>query len=80
MMITFGIYRSTGIFEWSAIKAYKLSRGNVWALTVILSTFCFTLSLVLDKITLMLLMTPITVQLCQVIGISPIPLLLIECL
>lgn len=79
MMITFGILRSTGIFEWSAIKAYKLSRGNVWLLTIILSTFCFVASLLLDKITLMLLMTPITVQLCQVIGISPVPLLLMEC-
>lgn len=55
-MIVFGIMKTTGVFEFLGIKAYKLAKGSVWRLAVILGTFCFFISLILDNVTLMLLM------------------------
>jgi Na+/H+ antiporter NhaD/arsenite permease-like protein len=80
LVIVFGIMKTTGIFEFLGIKAYKLSKGSVWRLAVILGSFCFFISLILDNVTLMLLMVPVTIQIAKVMGIDPVPLLIIECI
>jgi hypothetical protein len=36
MMTLVGIFSETGFFEWSAIRAFKLSGGNIWHLVVML--------------------------------------------
>ena len=76
MMIMVGIFSETGFFEWSAIKAYKFSKGNVWHLTLILCIFTAVVSAFLDNVTTILLMTPVTVRLCNVLDIKPQPILL----
>ena len=76
MMIMVGIFSETGFFEWSAIKAYKFSKGNVWHLTLILCIFTAFVSAFLDNVTTILLMTPVTVRLCTVLDIKPQPILL----
>ena len=38
MMVMVGILSNTGVFEWFAVEAYKRSGGDVWTLTVILSS------------------------------------------
>ena len=78
MMIMVGIFSDTGFFEWSAIKAYKLSRGNLWHLTVILCTFTAVTSAFLDNVTTILLLAPVTIRLCKVLDVDPEPLLLAE--
>jgi Na+/H+ antiporter NhaD/arsenite permease-like protein len=78
MMIIFGILKSCGVFEWAALKAYKLAGGKMWTLTIIMAMFCFFISVFLDNVTLMLLMTPITFQICEVLDINPLPLLITE--
>ena len=76
MMIMVGIFSETGFFEWSAIKAYKFSKGNIWHLTLILCIFTAVVSAFLDNVTTILLMTPVTVRLCNVLDIEPQPILL----
>merc|ERR1712063_56213 len=76
MMIMVGIFSETGFFEWSAIKAYKMSKGNIWHLTLILCIFTAVVSAFLDNVTTILLMTPVTVRLCSVLNIEPQPILL----
>ena len=39
MMIIVAILGETGIFNWVAVKATQLSRGNPWRLMIILCTF-----------------------------------------
>lgn len=63
--VVFGLFKTTGIFEYCALLAYKASRGKLWPLMCILCLFCFFISIILDNVTLMLLMTPVTVQLCE---------------
>ena len=47
-------------------QAYKLSRGNLWRLTLILCIFTAVVSAFLDNVTTILLLTPVTVRLCKV--------------
>ena len=78
MMVMVGIFSETGFFEWSAIKAYKLSKGNLWHLTLILCLFTAITSAFLDNVTTILLMAPVTIRLCKVLDVPPEPILLAE--
>ena len=80
MMIIVGILAETGVFEWSAVKAYKYSGGNVWRLMYILCFFSAVVSAFLDNVTTILLLTPVTIRMCAVIGLDPVPILLAEVL
>jgi P protein len=79
MMLMVGIFAETGFFEWCAVKAYKISGGRLWNLTVALCLFTGIVSAFLDNVTTILLVTPVTIRLCKVININnPIDLILAE--
>lgn len=78
MMVMVGIFSETGFFEYSAIKAYKLSKGNLWRLTLILCLFTAITSAFLDNVTTILLLAPVTIRLCKVLDVPPEPILLAE--
>ena len=78
MMIMVGIFSTTGFFEYSAIKAYKLAKGDLWMLTTYLCLFTAVVSAFLDNVTTVLLLTPVTIRLCKVIDVPAIPMLLAE--
>lgn len=80
MMIVIGTIERTGIFQWLAYQAYLLSRGRVWMLVIILMIITSVGSALLDNVTTMLLMTPITLQIALALGIDPLSLLLPEVL
>ena len=44
MMLMVGILADTGFFEYCAVKAYKLSRGHLWRLLIILCVLVSVLS------------------------------------
>jgi Na+/H+ antiporter NhaD/arsenite permease-like protein len=76
MMIIVGIFSTTGFFEWIALKAYEFSKGSVWRLVVVLCAFTAVASGLLDNVTSMLLLTPVVLRLCKVVGLSPIPVII----
>ena len=78
MMIIVGVIADTGFFDYFAIKAYRLSRGRVWPLIFILCMFAGIVSAFLDNVTTILLLTPVTIRLCQVLNVDPRPILLAE--
>ena len=80
MMIVIGVIEATGIFQWLAFQAYKLSRGRTWLLVVILMLITSLASALLDNVTTMLLMAPITLQIALAVGINPLSLLIPEVL
>ncbi|GAB4445950.1 MAG: ArsB/NhaD family transporter [Anaerolineae bacterium] len=80
MMIVVGIMEGTGIFQWMAFMAYRLSRGHVTILMVILVIITSIASALLDNVTTMLLMAPISLQIALALGISPLTLLIPEVL
>lgn len=78
MMIVIAVVERTGIFQWLAFMAYKMSGGRVWLLLSILMIITGVASAFLDNVTTMLLMTPITVQIALSMGINPLALLMPE--
>jgi len=80
MMIVIAVIEETGIFQWMAYQAYRLSRGRMWLLVVILMLITSVASALLDNVTTMLLMAPITIQIALTMGINPLSLLIPEVL
>ena len=76
MMIVIAVVERTGIFQWLAYQAYRLSRGKLWLLLPILMVVTGVASAFLDNVTTMLLMTPITVQIAMAMSINPLALLI----
>ncbi|MEJ2598118.1 MAG: SLC13 family permease [Anaerolineales bacterium] len=78
MMIVIAVIERTGIFQWLAFTAYRISGGRTWLLLIILMIITGVTSAFLDNVTTMLLMTPITVQVALSLGIGPLALLMPE--
>ncbi len=80
MMIVVGILETTGVFQWTAYQAYRLSRGRAWVLVIILMLLTSVASAMLDNVTTMLLMAPITLEIALALGINPLSLIIPEVL
>ncbi|XP_067888891.1 P protein isoform X2 [Heterodontus francisci] len=78
MMILVAIFSETGFFDYCAVKAYQLSRGRIWAMIVILCLIAAILSAFLDNVTTMLIFTPVTIRLCEVLNLDPRHVLIAE--
>lgn len=76
MMILVAILSETGIFDFLAVYAYKITSGRVWPLINCLCIFTAVLSSFLDNVTTVLLMTPVSIRLCEVMGLNPVPILM----
>ncbi len=80
MMIVIAIIEETGVFQWMAFQAYRLSRGRLWLLVLILMLITAVASALLDNFTTMLLMVPISLQIGIALGINPLALIIPEVL
>ncbi|XP_021332872.2 P protein [Danio rerio] len=78
MMILVAIFSETGFFDYCAVKAYQLSRGRVWPMIIILCLIAAILSAFLDNVTTMMLFTPVTIRLCEVLNLDPRQVLIAE--
>jgi Na+/H+ antiporter NhaD/arsenite permease-like protein len=75
MMMFIAVVERTGVFQWLAFTAYRLSGGRNWLLLTILMLVAGVASAFLDNVTTMLLMTPISVQIALTLGLNPLTLL-----
>jgi Na+/H+ antiporter NhaD/arsenite permease-like protein len=78
MMIIVGIIQPTGAFQYFAIRLSRVSRGRPWLLFLGLSWFTALVSTVLDNVTTVVIVAPVTVSIAEVLGVNPIPFLLGE--
>ena len=78
MMIIVSVLKQTGLFEFIAIWAAKRSRGRPFLLMTLLILITAMASAVLDNVTTVLLIAPVTLLVCDRLGISPVPYLLAE--
>ncbi len=76
MMIIVNILRRTGIFGYLAIKAAKSVNGEPWKIIVIFSVFTAISSALLDNVTTILLIVPITLVITDTLELDPIPFVL----
>lgn len=80
MMLLVGMMEQTGAFQYLGIWAAKKTKGNPWYLLVVLSAITASLSMILDNVTMVILMVPITLIITDMLKINPIPILMAEAL
>ena len=79
MMLFVSVVKLSGMFEFLAIKAARLAKGEPWKvmlfvlLTAVLSAF-------LDNVTTVLLIGPMTLTVCKLLDVNPIPFFMTEIL
>ncbi|MFX0062885.1 MAG: SLC13 family permease [Candidatus Hermodarchaeota archaeon] len=86
MSLLVAILEITGVFDWVALKVIKfsiqLSKGEVsnipTSLLILTFFLTFFMSAILDNLTAILLIVPITISTCRGLQISPKPLVLAE--
>jgi Na+/H+ antiporter NhaD/arsenite permease-like protein len=78
MMVIVGILRQTGVFEYVAIWAAKRARGRPLRVMVLLVLLTAVASAFLDNVTTVLLVAPVTLLVCERLGVGPIPYLMAE--
>ena len=78
MMSLANIFARTGAFDWAAIRAAQLVRGDGF-LTLCLLCFITALgSAFLDNVTVVVLAVPITLSICHMLDVNPVPYLLAQ--
>lgn len=80
MMIIVGVLRKTGVFEFTAIWAVKRAQGSPKRVMVLLVLITAIASAFLDNVTTVLLLAPVTLLICDRMGIKPVPFLIAEVL
>ena len=70
----------TGVFDYVAIWAAKRTRGRPFATMVMLVVITAIASALLDNVTTVLLIAPVTLLVCDRLGLAPVPFLIAEAL
>ena len=78
MMIIVGVLRQTGVFEYIAIWAAKRAKGSPLRIMILLVLVTAVASALLDNVTTVLLIAPVTLLVCDRLAINPIPFLIAE--
>ena len=80
MMLIVGVLKRTGVFEFLAIWSAKRARGKPFRLMVILVLVTAVASALLDNVTTVLLIAPVTFLVCDRLGVPVAPYLIAEVL
>jgi len=80
MMIVVGILHKTGLFTYLAIRAAQLTKGSPWRMMLTLGLVTTIVSMVLDNVTTLLVVAPVTLSIAEVMGMNVVPLLMSEAL
>jgi len=80
MMIIVGVIRQTGLFEFLGIWAAKRSHGKPYRLMVMLMLITAIASPILDNVTIIMLVVPVTIVVCDRLRIPPAPYIIAEIL
>jgi Na+/H+ antiporter NhaD/arsenite permease-like protein len=76
MMVLAGGLAKTGFFEYLAGQAIHLSRGEPFRLLVFLAVVTAGLAALLDNVTTVILLTPVTLSIARTLTVSPFPYLI----
>lgn len=80
MMIIVGVIKQTGLFEYLGIWAAKKSQGKPYRLMVMLMLITAIASPILDNVTIIMLVVPVTIVVCDRLHIRAQPYIIAEIL
>ncbi|MCV7381486.1 hypothetical protein BST11_17100 [Mycobacterium alsense] len=78
MMIIVSVLRQTGVFEYVAICAAKRAKGSPLRIMILLVIVTAVASALLDNVTTVLLVAPVTLLVCDRLAINAAPFLMAE--
>jgi len=78
MMIMVMITKRTGVFEYIAIKIVKIAKASPKKIMIYLSVATGILSALLDNVTTILLIIPVTLSIADELNINPVPIIITE--
>jgi Na+/H+ antiporter NhaD/arsenite permease-like protein len=76
MMIIANTLGKTGAFQWLAIRAAKLAKGNPIRILLFMAVIAAVASAFLDNVTTVVLMAPLSIFVASILQVSPVPFLL----
>jgi len=80
MMIIVNVMTKTGVFQYVAIKAAKMGKGEPYTIMAIFAVVTAIGSAFLDNVTTVLLLAPVTLLIAQELEVDPVPYLITEAL
>lgn len=80
MMIFMAILAETNVFKWIALHLYQFAKGNTWVLVVLLVSLTGFTSALLNDVTAILLLVPLSIQLAALVGLNPFAIVIAEIL
>jgi Na+/H+ antiporter NhaD/arsenite permease-like protein len=78
MFFLVSILQEAGFFSWLAMKALKKINYHPVSLSIILIVFAAVMAMFMDSITVMLFLSALTLQLCRLLKLDPVPLVIAE--
>jgi len=73
MMLMIGVIKTTGLFEYIALRTAKIAKGEPVRILIMLFLTTAFLSAFLDNVTTVIIITPISILIAVELGISPLP-------
>ena len=80
MMLFVSVVKLLGVFEFLAIKCARLAKGDPWKIMLLFVLLTAVLSAFLDNVTTVLLIGPMTLTVCKLLDVNPIPFFMTEIL
>ena len=78
MMIIANTTAKTGLFQWLAIRAAKIARGNPMGVLIMLCLVTAVVSAFLDNVTTVVLVAPVTIVVAETMDVPLVPMLIAE--
>ena len=78
MMLFVAVIKNSGVFEYIAIRAAKMAKGDPWKIMVAFIIITAFLSAFLDNVTTVLLVGPMTITIARMLNINPVPFLITQ--
>ncbi len=79
-MIFMAVLAQTGVFPWLAYRSFHLAGGNAWYLAVILTVLTGLVSSLLNNVTAILLVVPVSIEVALMSNIHPFAFVIPEVL
>src|SRR5206468_1208559 len=80
MMVIANILAKTGIFQWVAVETVRFTRGDPYRILVMASLVTAVASSVLDNVTTVVLVVPVTFFITKRLRMDPVPILISQIL
>ncbi|WP_251212356.1 SLC13 family permease [Adlercreutzia murintestinalis] len=78
MMLFIGVVKLSGLFEFLAVECAHLAKGDPWRIMLLFVLLTALLSAFLDNVTTVLLIGPMTLNICKMLKVNPVPFFMTE--